>query len=68
MPDETLNEALAGARRLLAPAKPRRESVWPTLAAAAFFAVSALTFAAASILAPPVQHMPSTATTLRGVN
>jgi hypothetical protein len=68
MPDETLSEALAEARRLLRPPPSRRDSPWPTLAAAAFFAITALTFAAASILAPPVQSPVPPATILRGVN
>ncbi|CAN5292010.1 hypothetical protein BH11PSE2_BH11PSE2_02030 [soil metagenome] len=47
------NERLALARALLKPVK-RRDQAWPALAAAAFFAVSALTFAVGAILAPPV--------------
>ncbi|MGA0607129.1 hypothetical protein ACO2Q0_14140 [Phenylobacterium sp. VNQ135] len=46
-------EALARVRRLLArPA--RHERMWPVLAAAAALAVSALAFATAMILAPPL--------------
>ncbi len=52
--DARFHEALAYAReRLLPPV--RRESVWPALAAAAFFALCAMTFAMASILAPPIK-------------
>ena len=44
---------MARARALLEP--PRRpERVWPVLGAAALLAVSALTFATAMILAPPL--------------
>ncbi|HEY2356033.1 MAG TPA: hypothetical protein VGH86_01180 [Phenylobacterium sp.] len=51
-------EALARARALLTrPA--RRERIWPVLAAAAFLAISALAFATAMIMAPPLvsQHV-----------
>jgi hypothetical protein len=44
---------LARARALLAPA-PKKERMWPVLAAAFFAAVCALAFAAAMITAPPV--------------
>jgi len=47
--------AMARARALLAPPK-RPQRVWPVLAAAAALAVSALAFATAMILAPPL-HM-----------
>jgi len=46
-------DALARARALLE-APRRRERVWPVLAAAALLAVSALAFATAMIMAPPV--------------
>lgn len=52
--DSTLDrEALAYARGLL---KPRvvRENLWAVLGAAAFAAVSALAFATAMVLAPPL--------------
>ena len=69
MADDALIEALAQARRLLRPPEPEREPVWPTLAAAAFFAFTALTFAAVSILAPPVQsQVPAASATLRGAD
>ncbi|MDR3512144.1 MAG: hypothetical protein P4L73_10955 [Caulobacteraceae bacterium] len=68
MVDQALKRELARARRRLAPPPVRREPVWPTLAAAAFFAVCALTFAAAAILAPPVQLAPAPVTNLRGTN
>ncbi|MDB5465943.1 MAG: hypothetical protein JWQ46_705 [Phenylobacterium sp.] len=47
-----LNE-MARARALLAPA-PAKERMWPVLGAAALAAVSALAFATAMIMAPPV--------------
>ncbi|HVI30547.1 hypothetical protein [Phenylobacterium sp.] len=47
-------EALARARTLVTP-KPAKERVWPVLAAATLAAVSALTFATAMIIAPPVE-------------
>lgn len=52
------SEALARARALVEPPK-KRERMWPVVAAAALAAVSALTFATAMILAPPVvtQHI-----------
>lgn len=51
--------ALSHVRKLLNP-EPPRERVWPALAAALLFAVSALSFATAMILAPPLvtQHVP----------
>lgn len=45
--------ATARIRALLAP-RPRRERMWPVLAAAFFAAASALAFATAMIMAPPV--------------
>jgi hypothetical protein len=59
----TLNSALdaaeiARARALLKPA-PAPQRVWPVLAAAACLAVSAVAFATAMVLAPPLvsQHV-----------
>jgi len=52
--DARFREAIAYARERLEP-PVRRESAWPALAAAAFFAVCAMTFAVAAILAPPIQ-------------
>ena len=52
--------ALAYARALLR--KPmRRQRIGPVLAAAAFAALSAVTFAVVMVMAPPaiVQHLPS---------
>ncbi|MET0273165.1 MAG: hypothetical protein ABW360_09255 [Phenylobacterium sp.] len=54
MTDPALDaEAMARARALTAP-PARPEKMWPVVAAAALAAVSALTFATAMILAPPV--------------
>ena len=49
---------IARARALLKPAK-RPQRIWPVLIAAAFLASSALAFATAMILAPPLvsQHV-----------
>jgi hypothetical protein len=58
---ERIADAIARARSLLEPPPARRESVWPALAAAAFFAASALTFATAAVFAPPAQLTPPTA-------
>ena len=51
-------QALAHARALLAEPPPRESGALPALAAAAFFAVSALGVAFAMVAAPPVasQH------------
>ena len=65
--DDPFREALADARRLLKPEAPR-EPLWPTVAAAAFFAFTALTFAATAILVPPVQSPPPAHDDLRGAN
>jgi hypothetical protein len=55
MADKTLLDGLTEVRRRLAQPALGRDPVWPALAAAAFFTASALVFAAAAILAPPVQ-------------
>jgi hypothetical protein len=65
--DDPFREALAQARTLLKP-EPRREPVWPALAAASLFAVSAFGFAATVILAAPVQSLPAAHDSLRGAN
>lgn len=53
-PDTALDpDAMGRARALLERPKPR-ERVWPVLAAAGLLAVSALAFATAMIMAPPV--------------
>ena len=58
---EAFADAMADARLLLEPPLVVVRT-WPTLAAALAFAVCALTFATAAILAPPVQLTPITAT------
>ncbi len=55
--DDAFVRALVSARARLEPPLVR-ERVWPALAAAAFFAVSALVFATAAILAPPAHLTP----------
>lgn len=53
-PDSALDPAaIARARALLIRAE-RREPVWPALGAAALLAATALTFATAMLLAPPL--------------
>ena len=47
-------KAVASARRLLASPQAPAERVWPALAAATLFAISALSFAVAMVMAPPV--------------
>ena len=49
---------LTKAREKLSPPPPR-ERHWSALGAAAFFAVCALVFAAAAVLAPPLSHDPA---------
>ena len=49
---------LGQARAKLAEPKPR-DRHWAALAAAAFFAVCAIGFAAAAVLAPPLSHDPA---------
>jgi hypothetical protein len=49
---DPFEDALEEARLLIRP-EPTRERAWPALAAAAFFAISAMTFATTAILSPP---------------
>jgi hypothetical protein len=58
--DDAFAEALADARVRLEPPVVR-ERLWPALLAALFFAISALVFATAAILAPPAHLTPVTA-------
>ena len=51
--DKSFLDAIAYARTVLEP-RVVSDSIWPTLAAAAFFAVCAMAFATAAIMAPPV--------------
>jgi hypothetical protein len=62
-PREAFIEAIARARQQIE-APVRRERAWPAVAAAAVFALSAMVFATAAILAPPAQLTPVSA--LRG--
>jgi hypothetical protein len=55
--DQAFVDAMADARIRLEPPVVR-EQVWPAVAAAALFAVSALIFATAAILAPPAHLTP----------
>jgi hypothetical protein len=57
MTEPTFAESLAETRLLLEAPEPSQR-VWPTLLAALAFAVCALAFAAAAILAPPVELTP----------
>lgn len=50
-------EAVARARALLARPAPR-ERLWPAVAAATFLALSALAFATAMVIAPPLVTRP----------
>jgi hypothetical protein len=61
MSDEAFAAAMAEARLLLEPPE-RIERNWPTLLAALAFAVCALIFATAAIMAPPVHLTPIAAT------
>jgi hypothetical protein len=57
-------EALDQARLKLRP-PAQAERTWPAIAAALFFAVAALGFAAASVLAPPLTLTPASKTSVR---
>jgi hypothetical protein len=58
-PHEAFVQALERARARLEPPL-RKARAWPAVAAAALFAVSAMVFATAAILAPPAQLTPVT--------
>jgi hypothetical protein len=51
--------AIAQVRRLLAPPRKPKETLWPVLGAAAFAAVAAMALALTTIMAPPahVTHL-----------
>jgi len=49
--DQSAAERIALARAYLSPPQ-KRDPAWPALAAAAFFAICAMTFAVGAILAP----------------
>jgi hypothetical protein len=63
--DDPFHAALAEARRRLRPPPERADPTWAALAAAAFFAVSAMIFATAAILSPPA-HLTPIAADVRG--
>jgi hypothetical protein len=56
------HDGLLEQARLKLRAPELRERTWPAVAAAAFFAVSALGFAVASVLAPPLGITPAAKT------
>ncbi len=61
--------ALARARAYLEP-PARKRSIWPVLGAAAAFAASAMLFAVAAIMAPPMTltHIPASETSAEAVS
>jgi hypothetical protein len=65
MAEEVFSAGLAEARTLLASSE-RQDRAWPSVLAALAFAVCALGFAAAAILAPPVELTPIAG--IRGAN
>lgn len=56
--DSTLDAAAIARARALLAAPVRRERIWPALTAAGLLAVSALAFATAMVLAPPLVTHP----------
>jgi hypothetical protein len=58
--DAFMTDALARARDMLN-APQRADPAWPAVASAAFFAICAMGFATAAILAPPATITPPTA-------
>ena len=58
MSDQTFADALTEARRLLRDPRSAKPGLAMTLLAALFFAICALSFAAAAILALPVELTP----------
>jgi hypothetical protein len=61
---QSLAEQLALARVILSPPK-RPDPAWPALAAAAFFAISAMSFAVTAIMTPARDYAPAIAKTSR---
>jgi len=55
--DQSFREQIALARVMLSPRK-LRDPAWPALAAAAFFAVSSMTFAVTAIMTPARDYAP----------
>ena len=60
LPADPFEDALEEARLLIAPQSPA-ESAWAPLAAAAFFAISAILFASVVIMSPPPRLTPISA-------
>jgi hypothetical protein len=58
--DQPPNDQMILARMLLKPSKGR-DPAWPALAAAAFFAISAMTFAMTAIMTPTRDNAPAPA-------
>jgi hypothetical protein len=63
--DAASSNALLNEARFKLAAPERPERAWPAIAAAAFFAVAALMFATASILAPPLGTTPAAKTSVK---
>ncbi|MDB5457111.1 MAG: hypothetical protein JWP92_2696 [Caulobacter sp.] len=59
--DSTLDPVALAYVRALLRAPTRRQRMWPVVAAAAFAAVCAVTFATVMVMAPPAvtQHLPA---------
>ena len=53
--DSNLNRSVLDEARALLNPPPRRDPMWPALAAATALAITSLVFAAVMVLAPPVQ-------------
>ncbi|HLI65027.1 MAG TPA: hypothetical protein VKU90_01565 [Caulobacteraceae bacterium] len=64
-PTDDFLVAIADVRARLRPPSQRPAPVWPAVAAAALFAVSAMIFATAAILSPPA-HLTPIADDVRG--
>ena len=45
--------------------RPPKDRLWAALAAAAFFAVCAIGFAVAAVMAPPLSHDPAAKTSVK---
>jgi hypothetical protein len=64
-PETSLTEGLLDQARLKLRPPVLRDRAWPAVAAAAFFALSAMGFAVASVLAPPLQTTAASKTGVR---
>lgn len=63
--DEMLSEGLLDQARLKLQAPDHGEKPWPALLAAGFFALAAVAFAVAAVLAPPIIVSPAAKTGVR---